>query len=609
MGKTDGTMIPVVEGVPVDEERSKSPPPPADSDELPKIENRTGPSRFVTEDVEPHVLLSASLLVCAVGCDCLTSIDILDSKTDAPTSYRVTSLVLVLILSSPVLKGLNLVDQRVFLALFLCIFSLLGLHESTQETRTGDATYTIVVLLMSLYIVNQGGIENESLRPDSKTNKPHKKQSVAAFCAALMFYASLRGLRAAFVAPYVAANYVVEYTTDGGTVVGRGYAVSTTDTTVPLGFCHGVGVATAALIGLHDDARVVGSSAVAFEVGVAGLAIMLGSMWTLFGQSKQFETLQVLYGSGACRGGEDVCFESARARRLSFVNNSSASAFLIGLAAVAFAFSVERRFVSVLTRSEQLWKQQGTGLSFVLLVLALIGVFSYANFSGDQWHTDVVTLVSLLAIFTSLSLDTLVGTIMYAVAMTYNQLELLEFYGGQRVLVHLTHCTLFISLVLMWIWITAAMAKTGISCFFTLRDNSILNQVMGIVCSFGASLTFGLYIASALLIASSSGNIPQEDDTFRGGSPKRSLLAFFLDHFVPFLVWAPLYVCRCEIDLISKWSRAVSWLTAVPVDCAIYVAVLAALGEQAPSAALMQVSPMAAVGCAGLLAWSLGAFI
>ena len=600
--------VPVVKGVPVKDGSSDSIRKRED-DNIPEVVDREGPAKIVSNEVEPHVLLSACLLVSSIGCDALTSMDIGVNETDAPTSFRVTSLVLVCILSSPVLKGVNLVDQRVLVGLLLTTFSLVGLHEASEETRTGDCVFIVLVLLATVSIINRGGIENEGIRPDSQHDKPHRKQTVAGLCAALLFYSGLRGLRAAFVSPMVASKYVVEYQTSSGVVIAPGYAHSSTDTTVPLGFCNGVAIATAALIGLHDDARIVGSSAVAFEVGTAGLSILVGATWALLGQAKQFEALQVLYSVGACRGDSSVCYESARARRLSMANNNSGSAWIMGLAMLAFSYAIERRFVSVRTRAESMWAKQGSGISLALLVVTIVGVFTYAEFSGQHWHTDVITLISLVAIFTSSTIDTLMGTILYASVMTYEQMKLLETYGIQYVFVHFTHCTLFISLLLMWSWIGLAILKEIITCFFHLKDNSFVNKGMGFFSAAGASLTFGLYVASGLLLAASNGSLPQEDDVFRGGSPRRSMIAFFLCHFVPFLAWAPLYICRCEINLITNWERTTAWVAALPLDALIYIIVLSSLGQSAPTAVLMQVTGVSVVGLAGFVAWAVAGFV
>ena len=76
-------------------------------------------------DVEKHVVVSACLLVCAVACDALTSLDLPLGKVDAPSSYRVSSLVVTCILASPVLKGIDILDQRICTSILLVALSRL----------------------------------------------------------------------------------------------------------------------------------------------------------------------------------------------------------------------------------------------------------------------------------------------------------------------------------------------------------------------------------------------------------------------------------------------------------------------------------------------------
>lgn len=577
--------------------------------EFPSLAKREGAISAVPIHVEPHVLLSAVILVCAVGCDALTSMDIYLGRTDAPSSFRVTSLVLVSILASPVLKGCNLTDQRVLIGLLLLMFSLWGLHEASEETRTGDCIFVAIVGLTMVYITNQGGIETERVRPDPQHDTPHRRQTVAALCGALFFYSGLRGLRAAFVSSNVASEYKIEYETLSGMTTTRGYASSSTDTTIPLGFAHGVSICVGVLIALHDETRVVGSSSVAYEVGAAGLVMTVSATWALLGMSTQMEALHVLYGSGACKGDINLCYESARARRLVMANNNSGSAWITGLAALAFSFSIERRLLYPNTRAKNTLRRQGFGFSLAMLITSIVGVLQYARFEGDQFHTDVILLVSLVAVFVSATTDTLVGTLIYTIVMTYEQVQLLNNYGSQFVFVHLTHVTLFVSLLLMWVWVTFMVLKSVLSCFYQVKNESVINKVIGISTATGTSLTFGLFMASSLLLAASNGNLPQEDDVFRGGSPRRSMISFVLCHFVPLLVWVPTYVCRCEVVLISSWTRATAWLSAVPFDALIYVLVLRILGESAPTAILMQVSGVSVVGVPAIVAWALGAFV
>jgi hypothetical protein len=574
----------------------------------------TAAAAVISNEVEAHTVLSACVLVCAIGCDALTALDVPKDIVDAPSSLRVSSLVAVGIFASPVIRGISLVDQRVITGALLGTLALLGVHEAGEDVRTGDCIYTTFVLVAMIQIYKSGGIETESVRPDSVHDKPHRRQTVSGLCAGLMCYSGLRGLRAAFVSSRVSADYNVDYLTPSGTVTSVGYSHSSTATSIPLGFGHGVILGTGILIGFHDEARVTGSSAVAFEVGAAGIVACVAALWALLGYSQSVEYIQVLYGPGACKSDTDVCYEAARARRTIIVNSSSSSLWMSGLSALVFSFAVEKRFLnSAQTAAESMWARRGLGVSLALAFAALVGVYDYSVFEGDGWHTEVCTLLCIVGVFVSSMADTLIGTLLYASAMTYEQYKLLQTYGASMVFNHLTHCTLFLTLVLMWVQVGLILFKDSLQLVLGpmryLTDSSIVNKSMGVVSTAGTSLAFGLYMASAILLAASNGNLPQEDDLFRGGSPRRSIVAFALDHFLPFFIWMPLYACRCEVNLISSWTRATTWLVAVPVDAVVYMIILAYMGQAAPTVSLMQMAGATAVGIGNVVAWVVGAFV
>ena len=87
------------------------------------------------------------------------------------------------------------------------------------------------------------------------------------------------------------------------------------------------------------------------------------------------------------------------------------------------------------------------------------------------------------------------------------------------------------------------------------------------------------------------------------------MIAFVLCHFVPFFAWLPTFVCRCEVLLISSWSRATAWLAAVPFDAVVYVLVLANMNKPAPTAVLMHIAGVSIVGVSAMVSWILAAFV
>lgn len=567
---------------------------------------RDDSASLVATEVEAHTVVSALLLVCAVGCDAVCAVDLPVGAVDCPSSLRVSSLVVTAMLASPQLKGVNLVDQRVFLGVVLLLLSFSGFHRGSEEMRTADCVFTTLVLLMTVQIYNAGGIETKEVRPDSVRDKPHRRQTISGLCAALMVYVGARGLRDAFVYANTVSGYMVQYQTSETTIVSQGYAHATVWVSAPLGVGYGVVLFAGMLIGLHGETNTKGSLAVAFEIGFSGVAVCVAALWALIGQSFSMKALDFLYGSAACTGGEDMCYEAARARRLVVANGCTGPLWVAGLSALMFSFAVERRvWESNPVSAVSLWRREGAGIALALAGAAAAAVVSNTDLESPQWHTEVCSVACLLGVFVSSVSDTFLGTVIYAVAMTYEQWMLLDNYGASKVFVHLTHCTIFLSLLCVWVQVVLMGIKDLLEGRgFQLARESAVNGGLGVVVTFGTSLTFGLYIASAILLSASTGRVPQEEEElFRGGSPTRSMIAFALDHFLPLFVWIPLYACRCEVNLVSARSRSIAWLSALPTQAVVYLIVLAFLGKSAPTASIMQRSGASVVTAASILTW------
>lgn len=541
---------------------------------------------------EKSCLLASLIIICSITCDSLTSVDLLPFDSSAPSSMRSTSIILVLILASPAIKNVNVVDQRTVVVILLAITSFWGLHRASSASRATDAIFVVTTLLGTVYVTKNNGIEHKKIRPDSNSSVP----TMTALCGSLFAYNGLRGLRSAFTSAHVAADFVTEFDSVHGLQLTRGEAAASMATTLPLAFAHSVSLCVGLLISVRDDKKQVSD-----EICGYGLVILVASVWALLGQSKVIDELPAIFGPNACRGGVDVCLHSAVARRLVMVNGSPASAFLAGLGAVCFA-RVETKI-----KANDILKTQGVGNAFGILVVGTWSIFAYSNFAGSEWHTDVVLIIAMVSVFISATSYLLVGTCLYATCMAFEQLRLLQNYGASQVFVHLTHTTLFLSISLHFIWILLGLVTISIaSCNRELREDSRIYQWMSVTSSIGSSITFGLFIASSLLLAASNGNLPQEDDVFRGGSAARSMVAFVLDHFVPFLSWVPIISSQRHSLVRFQFPSLLrlAWVAALPVNVVVYFVVLGFLEKSAPSVFIIDTLPTMAASFAALTAWA-----
>ena len=187
---------------------------------------------------------------------------------------------------------------------------------------------------------------------------------------------------------------------------------------------------------------------------------------------------------------------------------------------------------------------------------------------------------------------------------------LIEFYSSERVYNHLTHVTLTVTLGFMAVHVLLSGLKWLRQYYFNQGDNldtvdKSISRSLAVVATFGTSLTGALYLASALLIAGNSGAFP-DDEFLRDNSGKRTMIAFILDHFVPFFAWMPLYACRVEVSCLDSRLRKMAYLSAAPFVAIVYVIVLASLRTSAPAAGIVDIVPSSFAAAAAVVAWAKG---
>lgn len=566
--------------------------------------------------VEPHTVCSACLLVVALLCQSIAAPDPPVGVGDAPSSLRVSSLVTILIYSSPELRGCGIIKQRFVFLVILVALSFAGEHYAGPYSRIGDVVFTGLTMLMAVQVFHTGGIESSEVRPDSEANASgkHRRQTVSGLCSGLLLYVGLRGFRLAFSSAEEARTYAVQYVVGEETIQTYGYAHSTPACSIPLGFGYGVAIGTAIVVGFHSEAHDVGSGAIAFEVATCAVAMAVAALWAMLGMSEQFDALTPLYGVGACAGDRDLCKEAYRARRFVAVNNSTAPLWITALAAAVFSFAVEKRLKeekilqTELARALELLKREGFGAGCLLATLAVFAAFSYSSIEGEQYHTDIVFILSLISIFVSMFGGTLTGSSIYILSMGYEKYRLVDTYGTERVYNHLTHVTLTVALICMSVHVLVATFKEVCFMCSVITKSVKIDTFLAIVAIFGTSLSCGLYIASCLMISGTNGGLP-DDEALRDSSGKRTMITFILDHFVPFFAWVPLYACRCEVQCVDWYTRVTAYCVAVPFVVSLYLIVLAVMDAPAPSMLIVEMVPTCLAAVGGLTAWATGAFV
>lgn len=554
----------------------------------------------LVHSVENAHLCAACVIIFSLLCQSVASLDPPPNVADAPSSLRISSLVALLIYSAPRLRGFSLVDHRLFGALLITTLALYGGQNGGIETRTGDTIYISVVLLCALRVYASGGIEHDNVRPDSYENKNSvaRRDSVSALCSGILFYVGVRGFRQCYTASANVESFEATHPFYNDTARSPGYAHFSSVATVPLAFGYGICISIAMLMGLKSNAE--------FEVGVTSMVAIVAALWSTLGGWEHFDALLSLYSEGACSAPVKACNEAFRARRFAMLNSGASPLWVAALGVCVYSFDPQRRLDYVFeSRSEKRWKKNGFTFGLIALGASLLSVWFVTEIEGSQWYTDLLVMSSLLGVFVSFFSDPLTGTVIYSASSVYEEIKLAENYGISNVYVHFTHVTIAFSIFLITLHAFLTTIKELLRCY---GYHSIKNDhALAIVATFGASLTFGLYLASSLLLSGTNGFFIEEQ--LRDNSGKRTLLAFVNNHFVPFFAWLPLYACRCEVQILTNQARSIAWMLSLPLVLCVYYVALLLLGESAPALDVVDMAPSVSAGIVGLIAWTSAAFV
>lgn len=598
----DDTYVPA--GIPFE--------PEGDPEPLPEPGEREGVAGDLFTSVEPNIVASALVLVVAVLCDGLTSLDPSLGAAEAPCSLRTSSIVALLALAAPAIGKFSLVDQRMALSVLLVVLALAGLHYATEAGRIGDAVYTGFVLTVAVQVYASGGVEAKDIRPDAITASPHRRQTVSGLCGALMLYAATRGVRAAFTAAEEVRKHRLEYRVAGEVRSTLAHAEASTSTVVPLALGHGTLVATALLIATNEGAHVTGSSAVAFEVGAAGIAATVAAFWGFLGRAESIDALPVLYGPSACIGKRELCEEAYRSRRFAESVHASAGLWVAALGAMVFAFAIEQRVPeTTLTRAERLFERQGFGSGLFLLLAALMGVVVYGSTDGAEWYVDGAMIGCLFGIFVTCFAASELGSAIYAGCFIWFLSSELETNQWSRMINTFAGSAVLLQSSVFLVRLAIELLKLPLSVWFEWHEWSVFNQVPAALATIGTSASFVLYIGTAIEMATTNGAAIELRDQSGG----RTVLGQVLVRFTPLFAWMPLYACRCEIRYLDSRVRAAAWIFALPLLVLVYSVAITVAAIESSSESTIDPPPTIelwsarAVGAVGMLAWLAVAFV
>lgn len=548
-----------------------------------------------------NVLVAALFFVAVLVADALTAIDTTD-HADVPASLRGTSLALVCCFAAPLLtrpeRGIYGWLQRPIIGSTLLAAALAGVHHGGTMTRAFDALYITLVCLAVTWLFSAGGVD-EMTRASSKGDKIDKAVSTssAMLAASLLLYGSVRIMRAGLSHAGEVRNFQVRSSglpSASAAIETLGYAYASDTATIATSFGGAVGIGASIVMVLHVHELAIGTGSVALQLGVAAAFQMLAALAASLTYGDQVDWLPAVFASGACVGPVGNCDAAIASRRFALVNTQVPGLWLSALGLFALAYPVDSRFKNRTDVANYAWDAASSIFGLVVGGCVLLLIYAYSDFSGRGGHTDYVTLVVMFAVYWGVFWDMLIGTLIITAAYAVEEGFLLADHGFETLVSHLSHLPLVVCIGLL------ALHSLGQGALVFWQPRW-LQVALGMLTAAGMSLSVGLYCASCCLLMSANGAIGMPVDA--DGS-SHFAVGFTLQHFAPVLVWAPLYACRCEVQLLSRCQRLAAWLGVVPLVGIIYALALTATNISPPDMAALE--PIAVASCivgVGVLPW------
>jgi len=562
---------------------------------------------------EPNTLAASVIFLGSIVIDAITANDPL-VENNAPTALRSSAVVLIAILSAPPIRQWMLIEQRLAVGVPLAAVALVGWHEQSVGARICDALFVVVTIgtaLMSYWGEGQKMTmaKDRLQKAVSKDAPPFlRREALINLAIAQLLYSSFRILRIALRHPTAVRDYsVATYTFNGAMRDEPGYAFASTASTGALAFGAAAGIGIASVLLLNKDVREHGTSAATLVLTTGAFAQFVGAFLATMAASEQLDNLTGIYSAGAC-GVESICKPAFLARRFGLVNTCPAALWLNGFGTLLLAFAPSIRMKSRSEMEAQTRNFEVTVYAFLSTIVCLWSLFVYLSFTGAEAITDYAAVSATLAVAITAFLDPLVGSTIFVIAVGADMIMLWSTYGGVHIFAHFTHCTNAVLLVLLALYVLTTTVVDFTWRWLPARVIEISDRVTGVLAIAGTSLGVLLFLSSCAMQASYDG-VLIPDDQFRASDRRyaRTAAAFIMEHWLPVLVWLPLYSCRCEVEMLSYKVRAAIWYLAAAIPVAIWILVVAAQPGSLPVWAngwYGSAGFVMSIGVAGVVPWS-----
>ena len=524
---------------------------------------------------------------CIVACIVFTSSIVADAvlasdppfHNETPTSMRASSIILVACLASPPIRQQYVFVQRLVIGVGLAAVALTGDHTGSRGVRIADVIFTFLLASMTLSAYMQGGTESLKTTGASMTSTAPeftRRETVCALAIALLFYSSCRVIRQCISYASNVEAFQMQILDWNGTYVNvPGYAHMNVASIIALGFGGVVGATIATLLLSSTSLREAGTGAKRNIMLIGGLLQFMAAFWGTVALSDQQEELPILFSASACTS--ESCPASGIARRFAMTNGSPSPLWVNALGLFVLAYGPDSNNEDKLSPIVVVWGL----LSFVGCVCV---VFAYSSFQGGGIYVEISTLVCLTGVTVTAFWNAELGSMIFAIGISYDEITSVIENSILVILTYLTHCSIFVGTIALILRTVLVMVVDLGWRFFGPQITDVLDDIVGVLTIAGTSIFTFLYLATISLMSTYEGVFLGPDSYEKGPNAyARSLVAAVLEHWLPILIFLPMYRTKQVVNLAFGWKLG-AWIGTLVAVLAVWTIALLIAGRDADHA-------------------------
>ena len=492
--------------------------------------------------------------------------------------FALAFIALTVFLPSICAGEMSRIGQQAIFVVALAVTALVGNHQAASDVRIVDLILTFVVGATIIL-----------------ANAFWARKTSDTLVTVLIFYANLLNTRQSFryTENVVDASNTVPDWTGNKTVTLPGYGLSSIASILALGFGSTVGATLAVFMLVDPNARTR-----RMLLLICGFLQFSSAFWATVALSDQQQELSVLFSASACAS--EACPAAGSGRRLGMLNGGSATLWLTSLGTFILAYepnansnsnSIYKATTTTTTVTTTTAATQQALSSPIVVVWGALStvacaavVFAYSSFEGQSAYIEVSTLVSLVGVTAAAFWNNEFGSLVFTAGIVYDEWRAVQSNSLLTILTYLTHCSIFIgTLTLLLRTIVVIVVDLGWSVLGP-RITDRLDDIVGVLTIAGTSIFTFLYFATVVLVSTYNGLLlgPESYEDGPNGYA-RSMVAAVLEHWLPILIFLPLYRSRQVTNLSTNWKIGI-WIGAVAVAVSLWASALTVAGRDADHA-------------------------